>query len=215
LPVLPGPRAPQLARFARPQRGRRSQPGASRAAAQPEEKALVNKSPERATEFFAHLPHSPLDMRENAMPSTHTSLYYHIVFSTKYRVANIAESWQERLHSYLGGIVRGMGGTAVEIGGTSDHVHLAVRLKAIHRLADVIRDLKTNSSKWAHDIIGASHFGWQDGYGAFSVGKSQLAGLIHYIRGQRNHHQRKTFKEEYLDLLNENGVEFDERFIWE
>ena len=149
------------------------------------------------------------------MPSTHTSLYYHIVFSTKYRVASIQESWQERLYSYLGGIIRGLKGTAAAIGGTSDHVHILARLGAVHRLADVIRDLKSDSSKWAHEVVGARFFGWQDGYGAFSVSNSESEGLKQYIRDQKNHHRKKAFKEEYLDLLRENGVDFDERFLWE
>lgn len=148
------------------------------------------------------------------MSSTHTSLYCHIVFSTKYRVASIGASWEQRLHSYLGGIVRGVNGTADAIGGTEDHVHILARLRAVHRLADVIRDLKSNSSKWVHEIVGIPFFGWQDGYGAFSVGKSQLEGLKQYIRDQRSHHRRKTFQEEYLELLRLNGVEVDEKFLW-
>ena len=111
------------------------------------------------------------------MSSTHTSLYYHIVFSTKNRMAIIRPSWMQRLHSYLGGIIRGLNGTAVEIGGTEDHVHILARLRAVHRLADVIRDLKSNSSKWVHEIVGVPLFGWQDGYGAFTVGISRAGGI--------------------------------------
>ena len=98
---------------------------------------------------------------------------------------------------------------------TSDHVHIVARLRAVHRLADVIRDLKANSSKWAHEVVGARFFGWQDGYGAFSVSNSDLEAWKQYIRDQRKHHRNKAFKEEYLDLLRGNGADFDEKFLWE
>jgi putative transposase len=148
------------------------------------------------------------------MPSTHLSLYYHIIFSTKSRRASIRESWQERLHCYLGGVLRGLKAVSEGIGGSADHVHVLASLRAIHCLADVIRDLKSSSSKWVHEVIGDPLFGWQDGYGAFTVGRSQIETLKQYIRGQKEHHRRKTFQEEYLDLLRESGIEFDERFLW-
>ncbi len=148
------------------------------------------------------------------MPSTHVSLYYHIVFSTKARRPYINESWEGRLHRYLGGVLRGLDGVAIEIGGVSDHVHLLASLGACHRLADVLRDLKSDSSKWVHQVIGNPLFGWQDGYGAFSIGASQVEPTRQYIRGQREHHRKKTFQEEYRDLLIASGIEFDERFLW-
>jgi REP element-mobilizing transposase RayT len=148
------------------------------------------------------------------MPSTHVSLHIHIVFSTKARRACIKECWEERLHCYLGGILRGLKGVAEEIGGTSDHVHLLVSLGACHRLADVIRDLKSSSSKWVHEVVGNPLFGWQDGYGAFSVGASEIDAIRKYIRGQEEHHRKKTFQEEYIDLLIHSGIEIDERFLW-
>ena len=101
------------------------------------------------------------------MSSTHLSLHYHIVFSTKNREPLITTEWRERLHAYLGGIIRDLGGVPECVGGIADHVHLLIGLKATHRLCDVLRDLKHSSSKWAHETIGIKEFGWQDGYGAF------------------------------------------------
>ncbi|HYK91058.1 MAG TPA: IS200/IS605 family transposase [Acidobacteriota bacterium] len=148
------------------------------------------------------------------MSSTHLSLYYHIIFSTKMRRACIRDSWEERLHHYLGGILRGLNGISKQIGGTADHVHILASLGAIHRLADVVRELKSESSKWVHEVVGVRLFGWQDGYGAFTVGKSQIDEVKQYIQGQKEHHRGKTFQEEYLELLRESGVDFDERFLW-
>ena len=148
------------------------------------------------------------------MPSTHISLLYHLVFSTKKRHPWITESWQQGLHSYLGGILRGLGGVAESIGGATDHVHVLASLKATHCLADIMRELKSGSSHWVHETIGIGMFGWQDGYGAFTVGRSEVDWIKQYIRQQKEHHRRKSFQEEYLELLRQSGIDFDERYVW-
>ena len=148
------------------------------------------------------------------MPSTHLSLYYHLVFSTKGRLPWIKESWEERLHSYLGGIIRNLGGVAEEIGSTDDHLHILASLRATHCLADVMREIKANSSGWIHRTFRYRRFNWQDGYGAFTVSHSDVHTIKRYIRGQREHHRKRTFMEEYLDLLKQNGAEFEERYLW-
>ncbi len=148
------------------------------------------------------------------MTSTHISLNYHLVFSTKGRRPTIRAAWEERLHSYLGGILRGLGAVAVGIGGTNDHVHILAGLRATHRLADVLRDLKADSSKWLHAVAGTKSFQWQDGYGAFTVSSSVIEAIKEYIRGQKEHHRKRTFQEEYLQLLQENGIDFDEKYLW-
>jgi putative transposase len=148
------------------------------------------------------------------MSSTHSSLHFHLIFSTKERFGWIRESWESRLHAYLGGILRKIGGVADTIGGASDHLHILAGLKPMHCIADVLRELKANSSRWVHQNIGLGIFEWQDGYGAYSVGRPGMEGLRIYIRNQREHHRHKTFQEEYLELLRENGVEFDERYLW-
>jgi putative transposase len=137
-----------------------------------------------------------------------------MVFSAKDRHPYIKEAWEARLHSCLGGIIGGLGGVALAIGGIVDHVHIEARLKATHCLADVIQVIKANSSGWIHRVIGSRLFGWQDGYGAFTVGRSQVEAIRQYILGQKEHHQKKSFQEEYLELLKQNGVEFDEKYLW-
>jgi putative transposase len=148
------------------------------------------------------------------MSSTHLSLHYHIVFSTRYRISWIMDPWRKRLHAYLGGIARGLHGVPEEIGGTADHVHLLLGLNASHRLADVMRDLKADSSKWVHGEIGSAGFGWQDGYGAFTVSASDVGSIRIYIQNQEEHHRKMGFQEEYRAMLDEYGIEFDERYLW-
>jgi putative transposase len=148
------------------------------------------------------------------MPSTHLDLIYHLVFSTKKRRPWIKEFWEKRLHSYLAGIISGLGGISKEIGGAADHVHIEVSLKATHCLSDVMREIKTNSSRWIHSVIGERRFDWQDGYGAFTVSSSDVEALRKYIQEQKAHHRKKTFQEEYLDFLRRSGIQFDETYLW-
>ncbi len=148
------------------------------------------------------------------MPSTHVSLYFHLVFSTKDRRPWIKESWEQRMHACLGGQLRKLGGVGIAIGGDADHAHVLASLNAIHCPAYVVRDLKANSSAWVHNVIGIRAFNWQDGYGAFTVNSSDVPATKKYIQQQKEHHSRKTFQEEYLELLKESGIEFNEKYLW-
>jgi putative transposase len=147
------------------------------------------------------------------MSSTHLSLHYHIVFGTKDHEPLIQPAWRGDLHAYLGGIIRTAGGIAESVGGGADHVHLLIGLRATHRLADLLRDLKSVSSGWVHHDIGLRAFAWQEGYGAFTVSPSQRGAVRRYIEQQAEHHRTRTFREEYLELLRRSGVEFDERYV--
>lgn len=148
------------------------------------------------------------------MPSTHLSLHYHIVFSTKGRVRTICREWRERLHAYTGGIVQNIGGVAEAIGGVEDHIHLLIGLRATHCLADVVRDIKSNSSRWVHDEADDKFFAWQEGYGAFTVSAQLTTQVREYIANQEKHHHIRSFQEEYLDFLKRGMVEYDERYLW-
>ena len=148
------------------------------------------------------------------MSSTHSCLRYHLAFSTKGRHLWIHDSWETRLYGYLGGIIRGLGGVAEAIGGVADHVHVLANLKPTHCLADVLRDIKSGSSRWIHEEIQNNMFGWQDGYGAFTVGSSEIESIKQYIQNQKEHHNGKTFQEEYVGLLIKSGIEFDEKYLW-
>ncbi len=147
------------------------------------------------------------------MPSSHVASYFHLVISTKERQRWILPEWEDRLHSYLGGIVRGMDAIPLKIGGIDDHVHLLVRLKSKHRLDYFLRDLKADSSEWVHREI-TRLFEWQKGYGAFSVSSTAVEYVSRYIENQREHHCRFDFKTEYVDLLTKADVEFEETFLW-
>jgi REP element-mobilizing transposase RayT len=134
-------------------------------------------------------------------------------FGTKDREAWIAPAWRDRLHAYLGGVIREMDGVPEAVGGMADHVHLLIGLKSTHRLADVLRDLKRASSEWVHVNISLPGFAWQEGYGAFTVSASNRDDVAAYIARQEEHHRKRTFREEYVEFLRKSGVEFDERFV--
>lgn len=147
------------------------------------------------------------------MSSTHLSLHYHIVFGTKNHEPLITLAWRDRLHAYLGGVIRTLNGVPEAIGGAADHVHLLIGLRATHTLADVLREIKSVSSGWVHQEVGVSSFAWQEGYGVFTVSASQLENVRGYIQQQEEHHRTRTFQEEYLALLQRSGIEFDKRYV--
>ena len=148
------------------------------------------------------------------MPQTHLSLNYHIIFHTKENRPLIRDGWRERLHAFLGGCLKASGAVPIAVGGTADHEHILAGLRATHRLADVVKDIKVASSKWVHQEIGSRLFGWQSGYGAFTVSPSQIEKVRHYVLNQEQHHRKKTVQEEYVDLLKLAGVEYDEKYLW-
>jgi len=147
------------------------------------------------------------------MSSTYLSLHYHLVFGTKNRIPSIDIPWRSRLHEYMGGTVRGLGGFPEGIGGTADHVHLLVALKSNHCLADVMRELKKASSAWVHEKIGQRSFAWQEGYAAFTVSATVRDAVRKYISNQEEHHRLKSFREEFVELLEKAGVEYDPRYL--
>lgn len=149
------------------------------------------------------------------MSHSYTCLMTHAVFSTKDRAPFIAGPFGERLLPYLGGIARELGGKALTIGGMADHVHLLLSLPPTLCVADVLRDLKANSSRWIHETWAErGDFAWQIGYGAFSVSESAREAVTRYIQQQESHHRRMTFQEEFIALLKKHGIDYDERYIW-
>ena len=126
----------------------------------------------------------------------------------------IFDEWRDRLYAFLGGCLKTIGGVAIAIVGTADHVHLLIGLRATHCLADVVKDIKVASSKWVHVELGHELFGWQNGYGAFTVGTSQLDRVRQYVLNQEEHLRKKTAKDEYIELLHLAGIEFDEKYLW-
>lgn len=136
------------------------------------------------------------------MSSTLTNLVYHVVFSTKQREPLIHPSFVERIHGYMGGIIRQNKGHLLRIGGVTDHVHLVVKLKPDISLSDLIRITKANTSKWLNELDDyPGHFEWQRGYAAFSVSQSQLPSLFAYVDNQIEHHRVKSFQVEHVPPL--------------
>ena len=150
------------------------------------------------------------------MPQSLSEILIHAVFSTKDRAGLIPGELQEPLHAFLAGVCRKAGCEGLRVGGVSDHVHLAIRLSRTITIAALIEDLKTASSKWIKSqSAGLAEFRWQRGYGAFSIGFSQLPTLARYIDSQPEHHRQKTFQEEYRELLQRYAIAFDERYVWD
>jgi putative transposase len=171
----------------------------------------------KPTENGARISESRVAAKSNLqapdMAGTYTKLIYHIVFSTKTRQTFISEQIEAELYKYIGGIIRGIGGSCLEINGMPDHVHILASLPPKIALSDALRDIK-NSSKWVHETKPTlQKFAWQDGFSAFSVSTSQVEPVRQYIVDQKTHHNQRDFKTELLGLLDKHEIEFDERYI--
>lgn len=150
------------------------------------------------------------------MAGTFTNLIYHVVFSTKRREPMIFDSFQQRLYEYVGGIIRGKSGNLLSIGGTEDHVHIAVKLKPAEAISTTIGELKGNSSKWINEErFLEGRFSWQVGFGAFSVSESQLQSVVKYIESQKEHHKRQSFQDEFIAMLDKHRIAYDPKYIWD
>ena len=150
------------------------------------------------------------------MANTYSSLFYHIVFSTKGRFSFIDRQIEERVWAYIGGIARKREMTALQVGGIENHIHVLVLAKPVVAPSQIAQWLKGESSKWIHDEFPhLSKFGWQDGYGVFTVSQSQVPDVIEYIRDQRKHHKDQSFEQEYVSLLRLNGVDYDKRYVFD
>lgn len=147
------------------------------------------------------------------MSSTYISLHYHVVFGTKNREPLIDTRWRSRLHEYLGGTIRGLGGYPEGVGGVVDHVHLLMGLKATHCLSDIMRELKKASSAWVHQELGDKTFAWQEGYAAFTVSSTSIDAIRGYIANQEEHHRVMPFRKELAAILEKAGVEYDPSYL--
>jgi REP element-mobilizing transposase RayT len=149
------------------------------------------------------------------MAHTYTSLFYHIVFSTKYRVRYIRPEIEQQVWEYMGGVMRQHKLTALQIGGIDDHIHALIMALPTLAPSQIVQYLKGGSSKWIHETFPDLHaFAWQEGYGAFTVSKSGLEAVVRYIQNQRTHHQKQSYQAEYLEFLRRHEVEYDERYVW-
>ena len=148
------------------------------------------------------------------MSGAYTNLLYHLVFSTKNRRPLISERMRKRLFDYMEGIVRGENAEPLQINGVADHIHMLVRLRPTVAVADAIRVYKATSSKWANkEFRGGPRFEWQEGYAAFTVSQSQAPRLLLYIQNQEEHHRKRDFRSELMQLLKRHGIEFEDRYL--
>jgi putative transposase len=144
------------------------------------------------------------------MPSSYVSNHVHVVFGTKDRMRNIAETLQPKLWAYMAGILTNHGLHAVAIGGIEDHVHALINLGASHSISKAVQVLKANSSRWMNEHRGRGRFEWQEGYFACSVSRSQIPAVRKYIANQREHHKKRNFAAEFALLLKKHGFEFQQ-----
>jgi len=150
------------------------------------------------------------------MGHSFTSSLYHCAFSTKGRRPLITAGLQARLWPFMGGIARKNDMKALAIGGVEDHVHLLLSLPSTLSIAKAIQLIKGASSKWVHETFPEHQgFAWQEGYGAFTIGVSQVHPTVAYIDSQAKHHRRRTFQEEFLAILKKHGIRYDEGCLWD
>ena len=147
------------------------------------------------------------------MSDTYSNLSVHLVFSTKDRMPLLTRDVRDHVFPYIGGIVKRQGGTIIAVGGMSDHVHIVARLPANVCVADFVRTVKSNSSKKTDEHVTGMKFGWQRGYGAFSVSQSALSAVVQYVRNQEQHHRHRSFQDELKILLTKHGIDYDERYL--
>ena len=151
------------------------------------------------------------------MPQSLAQVYLHIVFSTKDRAALLQNKpLRDELHRYLGGACRNLDSPSLGVGGVEDHVHVLCRFSRTITIADFVRELKRESSKWLKTkTADLATFSWQQGYGAFSISPAHVEQLRAYIARQEEHHRKETFQDELRRILGKYGVEYDERYLWD
>ena len=149
------------------------------------------------------------------MANTYTQIHIQAVFTVQSRDCIIHERWRDELYKYITGIIQNNSHILLAINGMPDHIHILFGLRPTQSVSDIMQDIEGNSSKWINEkgfVWGK--FSWQEGYGAFSYSKSELPGVIRYIKNQQEHHRHRNFIEEYLEMLNEYEIDFNEAYIF-
>lgn len=148
------------------------------------------------------------------MANTFSQIYIHVIFSVKRWEYLISNQWKEELYKYITGIIRNKNQKLLIINGMPDHLHLLIGLKPDKSLSDLVRDIKNNSSNFINEKgFVKGKFSWQEGFGAFSYSDSQLNKIINYIKNQELHHQKKSFKEEYIEILKKFKIDYNEKYL--
>ena len=150
------------------------------------------------------------------MSNSYHGILLHIIFSTKYRLPLIDDSWKNDLYAYIGGTVTEHKSRLLDAGGIEDHIHLLLKIHPAFAISKTVQLLKSNSSRWINENHQVDQkFAWQSGYGAFSVSQSQYEVVANYIRNQRQHHEKLDFKDEYLAILQKHRLEFDLKYVFD
>lgn len=146
------------------------------------------------------------------MPHSYCCNWQHIVFSTKERAKLIRPEIQVELWPYVAGIAKNHGMEPFAVGGIEDHIHVLVAIPATKDIAKAVREIKANSSRWLHERVRT--FQWQEGYGAFSVSRSNLSAVAKYVGSQKEHHRRTNFEKEFIALLEKHGIAYDPKYVF-
>lgn len=150
------------------------------------------------------------------MPGTFSQVYIQVVFAVKGRENLIDKTWREELNKYIAGIIKGKEQKPIIVNGVADHIHAFIGLRPVMSISDLVRDIKSNSTNFINERkLVKGKFSWQEGYGAFSYGHSQIDKVYNYILNQEEHHRKMTFREEYIGFLKKFEVEFDEKYLFE
>lgn len=149
------------------------------------------------------------------MANTYNQIYIHLVFAVKYRDAVIDKSWRQELFQYMIGLIENRKHKVYAIGGMSDHIHILVSLSPKQAISELVLEIKRASSLWIKEKqFVRCQFAWQEGFGAFSYGKSQVDHVVKYIQNQEVHHAKRSFKDEYISFLKLFGIEYDEKYVF-
>jgi len=150
------------------------------------------------------------------MANTYTQCYFHLVFAVKNRESLIKRAWKDELEQYITGIVQNHNHKLLAIVSMPDHIHIYLGYNVNHLIPDLVEEIKTSSNKWIKENrLSKFRFEWQKGYGAFTNSRSQLDGVVKYVLNQKTHHKKKTFREEYLEILKKNEIEFKDKYLFE
>lgn len=150
------------------------------------------------------------------MPGTFSQIYIQVVFAVKGRENLISNSWKTDLHKYISGIIKGKEQKPIIVNGMPDHIHAFIGLRPAKPISDIVRDIKNNSTNFINDNkLVRGKFSWQQGYGAFSYSHSHINKVYDYILNQEEHHKKKTFREEYLELLKKFEIPYDEKYLFD
>jgi len=150
------------------------------------------------------------------MANTYTQCYFHLVFSVKSRDALIKKDWKNELEKYITGIVQHYNHKLLAIGAMPDHIHILIGYNINKLIPDLVEEIKTSSNKFIKEnVLSKFRFGWQKGYGAFTYSHSDIDRVVKYILNQEEHHRKKSFREEYFEILRKNEIEFKDEYVFD